>query len=261
MALYILGDPHLSFSVNKPMDIFGERWKNHAEKIKENWLSLIKSEDTVILAGDLSWAISLEEARADFEFLHQLPGHKILLRGNHDYWWDTLAKMQRFFDENEWSDFSVLQNNCIIAEGVAICGTRGWGLDESGEQAQKILRREGQRLEMSLKSAPPELKKVVVFHYPPVEGEDSSFLQILKKYQVGLCYYGHLHGPKAYSEAPFEREGIHFRLISCDALAFKPHCISDDLSHFEAEKWKIKQNSQKILGFFRKVFSIFKSKC
>ena len=159
MALYILGDPHLSFSVDKPMDIFGERWKNHAERIKENWLRSVGAEDTVILAGDLSWAISLEEAKADLEFLHRLPGKKILLRGNHDYWWETLAKMKRIFEQNGWEDFAVLQNDCVLTEGVAICGTRGWSLDGGGEQDQKILRREAMRLEMSLKSAPSEAEK------------------------------------------------------------------------------------------------------
>ena len=261
MALFVLGDPHLSFSVNKPMDIFGERWKNHADKIKENWINTVSPEDTVVLAGDLSWGISLEEAKKDLAFLHSLPGKKILLRGNHDYWWETLAKMRRFFEENGWDDFSILQNNYIEAEGLAICGTRGWSLDEGGEQDRKILRREAQRLEMSLKSAPAEMEKIAIFHYPPVEGEESLFLDVLKKYHVRLCYYGHLHGRKALEQKPFFKDGIFFRLISCDALGFSPQSINGDLDEICAQKSKIKQFSQKIIGIFRKLFSIFKSKC
>lgn len=254
MALYVLGDPHLSFSVDKPMDIFGARWKNHAEKIKENWIRTVKKEDTVVLAGDLSWGISLNEAKEDLGFLHSLPGKKILLRGNHDYWWETLAKMDRFFKENDWDDFLILQNNCISAEGFAICGTRGWNVDDGSEQDLKILRREAQRLELSLKAAPVGAERIVFFHFPPIGERESPFIPILKKYGVRLCYYGHLHGLKAGNTPIIEKENIQFQLISCDAINFIPKSVSDD---FDALFAKINQNSQKNSGFWRKVLSYF----
>lgn len=254
MALYVLGDPHLSFSVDKPMDIFGARWKDHAEKIKKNWNDTVGKDDTVVLAGDLSWGISLEEAKDDLDFLHTLAGKKILLRGNHDYWWETHAKMQRFFDENGWEDFHILHNTSVFAEGFSICGTRGWNVSEGGEQDQKILRRELQRLEHSLSAAKVDAEKIVFFHFPPMENDVSPFLPILKKYGVRLCYYGHLHGTKALNTAAFEQDGIQFHLISCDAINFTPRCVSDDFQGLIA---KNNQNSQKNHGFWRKVLSYF----
>ena len=150
MAIFVLGDPHLSLASDKPMDVFGARWENHADKIKKAWLAKVKESDTVVLAGDLSWAMSLKEAETDLAFFHALPGRKLLLKGNHDYWWDTVSKMNRFFDEREWDDFSFIFNAAYSVEGVSLCGTRGWDLAASGEQDQKILSRELQRLEHSL---------------------------------------------------------------------------------------------------------------
>ena len=252
MAIFVLGDPHLSLSSDKPMDVFGARWANHADKIKKAWRQQVTDADTVVLAGDLSWAMSLKEAEADLAFFHALPGKKLLLKGNHDYWWDTVSKMNRFFAEREWEDFSFLFNSAVEVEGVSLCGTRGWDLAANGEQDQKILARELQRLEHSL-SLGRGAEKIAFFHYPPFGEGDSPFLPILKKYGVRRCYYGHIHGIKALQTQPQIIDGIEFTLISADALAFSPLKIE-----FTG---KTDQNCQKKVGFWAKVLSLFKSKC
>lgn len=249
MAIYVLGDPHLSFSADKPMDIFGARWQNHPEKLRAAWLRIVKDSDTVVLAGDLSWAMSLKDAEADLKFFHELPGKKLLLKGNHDYWWETVAKMERFFQERNWQDFEILYNNSVIRDGLALCGTRGWVADASGEQDKKILSREVQRLEHSLQSAPEGFELVVFFHYPPFEGEHTPFAEVLKRYGVCRCYYGHIHGRAAVESKAVMRDGILYTLISADALNFSPLLIP------------FKQNEQKTRGFWAKLLSYFKGKC
>ena len=253
MAIFVLGDPHLSFSAQKPMDIFGGRWENHPIKIKEAWLEKVKAEDTVILAGDLSWAMSLKDAEPDLQFFHDLPGKKILLKGNHDYWWETAAKMNRFFQERGWDDFEILHNNSISCEKVTLCGTRGWEPESTGEQDRKILEREVQRLECSLKSAPTGRERVVFFHYPPFGGDRSPFEEVLQRYGVRRCYYGHIHGKAAQETKPIERSGIVYTLISADALNFCPLLIASQPEN--------KQNHQKRAGFWAKLLSYFKGKC
>ena len=253
MAIYILGDPHLSFSSDKPMDVFGSFWKDHPEKIRTAWKKLIRPEDTVLLAGDLSWAMSLKNAEADLAFFHDLPGKKILLKGNHDYWWETLSKMNHFLEERDWTDFEFLYNNSISCDGVTLCGTRGWDVTAGGEQDHKILQREVQRLEHSLQTAPEELERIAVFHYPPFDGDTAPFEAVLKKYGVRRCYYGHIHGRAARESKPVEKNGILYTLISADALDFTPLLI--------APQGKTKQNHQKWNGFWVKVLSYFKGKC
>lgn len=253
MALYVLGDPHLSLSGEKPMDIFGPRWQDHAKKIKKAWLETVKPEDTVVLAGDISWAMSLKEAEPDLRFFHDLPGKKLLLKGNHDYWWETLAKMNRFLKEREWEDIFFLFNNSYTVEGLTVCGTRGWEVDCFDEQAQKMLPREIQRLEHSLASAPKEGEKVVFFHYPPVVGEQDPFLPVLQKYGVRRVFYGHLHGPKALTTQPIVQNGIEYTLISADALNFSPLLVP--------QKEKIQQNRQKKPSFWSKLLTHFGWKC
>lgn len=255
MALFVLGDPHLSFSTDKPMDIFGKRWENHAARIREQWIHTVKPSDTVVLAGDISWAMTLEEAKADLFFLHQLPGRKVLLKGNHDYWWQTARKMTLFFEENGWEDFFCLYNTAIEADGFALCGTRGWNTDNDTPEDRKILAREVQRLELSLQAAPEGLERVVFFHYPPVGSGESPFLPILQKYGVRRCYYGHLHGARALETPPFEREGIRFTLISADALQFAP------LPVLKEKKGENHQNGQKKALFLAKLLSHFRRKC
>lgn len=228
MALFTMADTHLSLLVNKPMDIFGSRWKNHHEKIKEAWNKTVKEGDTVLVGGDLSWGISLEEARKDLLFLDALNGKKILLRGNHDYWWSTQKKVTDFFSENGITTLSLLQNNSFETEGVAICGTRGWYSDSANapddSDYQKIVAREAQRLKLSLDSVKDEtLEKIVFMHFPPYFEHYvcRPLIELMKEYAVKRCYFGHIHG--VYGVAPVHSfEGIDFYMVSADYLDFTP---------------------------------------
>lgn len=195
MALYAIGDTHLSLSSDKPMDVFGGGWTGYVEKLREG-LSVLEPGDTVVLCGDLSWGMSLEEARRDFAFLSSFPGRKLLLKGNHDYWWTTAAKMDRFFQENGFSSFQLLHNNSHLYGDIALCGTRGWFYEEErGGHSAKIFNRELIRLEASLKAA-GEREKYCFLHYPPLyQGyRCQEILDLLHRYGVTRCFYGHLHG-------------------------------------------------------------------
>lgn len=229
MAIFTIGDLHLSFGTNKPMDIFG--WGNHSETIKQNWTKKVKNDDTVVLPGDFSWAMSLEEAQFDFSFLEALPGTKILSKGNHDYWWNTMAKMTKFLQENEFQTIHFLQNNSYFVENKILVGTRGWLTNNwKTEENYKILKRERERLELSIKSGIEQFgedKEILCFlHYPPFFKENNvpeeiDFLNTMQKYGIQKCFYGHLHG-EAHREALVgEQKGILFELVSCDYLEFK----------------------------------------
>ncbi len=227
MALYAIGDPHLSLKSNKPMDIFGSSWQNHMEKLLAGFQE-VQPSDTVILCGDLSWGMSLEESSLDFAWLNDLPGHKIILKGNHDYWWTTANKMNRFFTEHNLQ-FDLLHNNSYEYGEIAICGTRGWFLDEEkGGHNEKMLRREVMRLEASLKSA-GEREKWVFLHYPPIyQGyRCPEILELLEKYEVSQCVFGHLHGPSCRLAVEGEHNGTAFSLVSADYLNFVPKKFSD----------------------------------
>ena len=228
MSLFVLGDPHLSLGSAKPMDIFGGAWGGYVEKLVAGF-RVVGPEDTVVLCGDLSWWMSLQEAEPDFAFLHTLPGKKIFLKGNHDYWWETTTKMTRFFAERGFSDFSVLHNNCFFYQGVALCGTRGWFLDEEKKgHNEKMMRREVIRLETSLKAA-GEREKYCFLHYPPVyQGyECAGILELLERYQVKHCCYGHLHGHSMRLAVEGKRGETEFSLVSADHLGFVPKKILD----------------------------------
>lgn len=228
MAVYAIGDTHLSLGSDKPMDVFGGGWTGYVEKLKEGF-SAISPEDTVVLCGDLSWGMSLEEAKQDFAFLNDLPGKKLLLKGNHDYWWNTASKMNKFFQENQFHTLSILHNNCGFYGDVALCGTRGWFYEEErGEHSAKVFNRELMRLEASLKAA-GEKEKICFLHYPPVyQGYCcKEIIELLQKYEVKRCYYGHLHGGSHRFAVCGERDGIHFELIAADYLRFKPEKILD----------------------------------
>lgn len=228
MALYTMGDLHLSLNSDKPMDVFGDGWSNYVERIREGF-SELGSEDVTVLCGDLSWGMSLEESLRDLEFIHALPGKKILMKGNHDYWWNTAAKMQRFFDEYGLDSLQILHNNCVFYGDVALCGTRGWfyELEESGSHTEKMRNREAGRLETSLRAA-GEREKLCFLHYPPLYTgyRCEEMLRLLRQYGVKRCYYGHLHGGMAHSRAvQGERDGTDFFLVSADYLRFKPKKI------------------------------------
>lgn len=232
MSIYVIGDLHLPFGVEKPMDIFGTGWQDYTEKIKENWNQKVKPEDTVILAGDFSWATYLEETYKDFEYLCNLPGKKIMLKGNHDYWWTTVTSMKKYLEDNNFNNIDFLYNNSFLIENKIIVGTRGWALADT-ENSRKMVKREAGRLELSLKSAiekyGEEKEIICIMHYPPVIGTymkneytyNSEFLDIMKKYNVKICYYGHLHGTSHKDAIEGKVEGIDLKLISGDYLNFK----------------------------------------
>lgn len=227
MALYAIGDLHLCLGASKPMDVFGGAWIGYMDKLKEG-LSVIGPDDTTVLLGDLSWALDLDGARADFAWINSIPGRKIILKGNHDYWWSTAAKFYKFCEENGFSDQYILNNNCYEYGKYAICGTRGWFFEEekSGQHDEKVFRRELIRLETSLKTA-GEKPKIVFLHYPPrYKGyECKEILDLLKKYDVRRCFYGHLHGASHALAMEGIWDGIDFKLVAADKLDFKPWCV------------------------------------
>lgn len=235
MALFALGDTHLSIGIDKPMDIFGDRWKNHIDKIKKGWSSVVGKDDTVIMCGDISWALSLEEAKNDLEFIDALNGRKLMLRGNHDYWWSTLSKMDGFFKSNDISTIEILQNNAYLREGKVICAARGWFNDKRSAPADidytKLVQREVGRLRLSLDAGVKlsfengiDASDILVFiHFPPVFGDCicREIVDLLHEYNIHTCYYGHVHN--AYNiPRCFEYEEIRMTIVSADYLGFVP---------------------------------------
>ena len=224
MALYAIGDLHLCLGAPKPMDVFGGSWVGYMEKL-EAGLSVIGPEDTTVLMGDLSWALDLQSAKADFAWIDRIPGRKIILKGNHDYWWSTAAKFYNFCAENGFTNQWILNNNHFEYDGWAICGTRGWFFEEekSGQHDEKVFKRELLRLEASLRSA-GALPKLVFLHYPPrYKGYVcNEILEVLQQYDVRRCFFGHLHGPSHNLAMEGLWDGIEYRLLSADKLNFQP---------------------------------------
>ena len=227
MALYAIGDLHLCLGAPKPMDIFGGAWVGYMEKLREG-MSVLGPEDTTVLMGDLSWALDLPASTADFAWINEIPGRKIILKGNHDYWWSTAAKFQKFCDEKGFTDLHLLNNNAFTYGDYAICGTRGWFFEEerSGQHDEKVFRRELIRLEASLKAG-GERQKLVFLHYPPkYKGyECPEILELLKKYEVRRCFYGHLHGGSHKLAMEGQWDGVDYRLASADYLGFRPYTV------------------------------------
>ncbi|MBR6745542.1 MAG: metallophosphoesterase [Clostridia bacterium] len=238
MAVYVIADTHLSLSTKKPMDIFGSRWNGYVEKLKKGWESHVGEDDTVVLAGDISWAMNLEEAKADFDLLEALPGKKIILKGNHDYWWQTMAKLNVFIEKNGYKTIRFLHNNAYEAEDFIICGSRGWYTDDRtapirGADAAKIVAREVQRVSMSLTAglrlqeearARGEEKELLAFlHFPPIFKGYVCDEIILELYRKGVerCYFGHIHGNYDCARV-LSYSDIDFYLISADYLLFEP---------------------------------------
>ena len=225
MSLYAIGDLHLSLTVNKPMDIFGPRWKDHVHKIQEGFAE-VGPDDTTVICGDISWGISLEEALEDFRFIQALPGQKILLKGNHDYWWCSAAKMNAFLEQNGLDSLHFLHNNFYpYGENAAVCGTKGWFYEEERGSAhdKKLMDREIGRLEFSLKAA-GDRDKYVFLHYPPKYGAYvcEEILQLFRDYGVKLCCSGHLHAESLRIAFNGWNESTEFRCVSGDAIAFRP---------------------------------------
>ena len=231
MAVFIIGDLHLSLGCEKPMDVF-QGWQDYVPRLEKNWRALVAPQDTVVLAGDTSWGMKLEESLEDFRFLEALPGRKVLLKGNHDYWWTTAAKMAAFFEANGLRSFLVLHNQSVLCEDehIALCGTRGWLAGQPDAHSGKVYAREVGRLCASLAHAQahyPLAERVAVLHYPPVYGGDSAreMLDVLAQYGVKRCFYGHLHAASIRRAAQGSIEGVEYRLISADALQFCPYKI------------------------------------
>lgn len=230
MSIYAISDLHLSFGSNKPMDIFGQNWEEHYKKISNDWLSKVKKDDLVILAGDFSWASNIKNTYEEFKYLSKLPGKKILLKGNHDYWWTTLSKMNKYLQKNNFNDINFLQNNSYLYNENIIVGSRGWAKEDTSEN-KKIIAREKLRLEMSIingiKNYGKDKEIIAVMHFPPFEKNNknkimnSEYINIMKKYNVKKCIYGHIHGKNDVYEERETIKDIEFILTSCDQLNFK----------------------------------------
>ena len=229
MALYALGDLHLAYGADKPMDIFGGRWEGYLDKLSQS-LSVLQEGDTLVVPGDFSWALELQQAKADFDFLDRYPGRKLFVKGNHDYWWPTASKFAKFCEENGYENMHLLHNNCYVYEQIALCGTRGWFYEEEqgGTHDEKVFRRELIRLEASLQAA-GEREKYCFLHYPPrYKGYTCpEILELLQKYGVTRCYYGHLHGDSHKLALEGDYAGTRFSLVASDYVNFKPVLIKE----------------------------------
>ena len=231
MAIFAIGDLHLPGQDEKPMDVFGSHWDRHFETICEHWRGLITQQDVVLIPGDISWAMQFDEAKRDLLDIAALPGKKVLLRGNHDYWWSSITKLRDFLPPG----MMALQNDAVVIDGVALCGTRGWNfpmeLNPLDAQDEKIYKRELLRLEMALQSAAQSgLPMLAMLHFPPLlkDYRETAFTALLERYPVQLCVYGHLHGMGIQNGFNGSHRGIDYRLVSCDAIGFDPVRIWDD---------------------------------
>lgn len=228
MAVFTIADLHLSFGTDKPMDVF-PGWSNYTDRIEKNWNHLIRENDTVVIAGDISWAMELRETSADFSFIHKLPGKKIILKGNHDYWWTTKKKMDAYLSESGFDSISILHNNYYTADGLALCGSRGWFYDAETDADMKVLNREAGRLRMSIEPAIKAGYEPIVFlHYPPIYNnmECYEITAVLREYGIKKCFYGHIHGGNAAKRAFIgEKDGIRYKLVSCDHIGFTPMAV------------------------------------
>ena len=225
MSLFAIADTHLSLGTDKPMDVF-RGWSDYVDRLKANWERLVTPDDTVVIAGDISWAMRLEECYADFSFLDSLPGTKLLMKGNHDYWWQTKKKIDDYLELNRFHTLKVFFNNAFEVGDVAVCGTRGWYYDKDGEHDEKVINREVGRLKMSYEAAKAYGKPIVAFlHYPPVYGgvECEEIMSALIELGITECYYGHLHGERTHVNATVgEYKGVNFHLIAGDYVRFMP---------------------------------------
>ena len=229
MSIFTIGDPHLSLASEKPMDIFAG-WGNYTERLEQCWRNTVSDGDTVVLAGDISWAMTLDEARADFAFLDALPGSKIILKGNHDYWWTTMRKMENWAEECGFSTIRFLFNNSYIISGYGICGTRAWYINEAECDNKKILARELGRLRASIDTLDLDVCSgaAAFLHYPPIYRGSilTDIVELLKVKGIEKCYYGHLHGASINHAFCGMHDGIEFKLISADYLKFAPYKIN-----------------------------------
>ncbi len=228
MAVYAIGDTHLSLGTDKPMTVF-PGWDNYVSRLEEHWRRLVTERDTVVIAGDVSWGMSLEQAKPDFAFLQSLPGKKLLFKGNHDYWWTTRRKMDTFFADNGFDTLTIVHNDAVAVDGIAVCGSRGWFNDDGVEADHLVLLREAGRLRASIRAAQQTgLEPVVFLHYPPLFGSErcEEILAVLHEEGIHRCFYGHVHSAGIRMAFSGEEAGIQYRLISADALGFCPRLVS-----------------------------------
>ncbi len=227
MSIFALGDTHLSFSVDKPMDIFGG-WHDYVTRIENNWKAIVNEDDTVVIPGDISWAMSLEDAKEDFAFLNSLPGKKLIMKGNHDYWWNTKKKMDRFIEENGFNSLFILHNNAYKAGDFVITGSRGWFYDAETSADKKVILREASRLQRSIDCAKELEGEIISFlHYPPVMSGQvcEEIFSVLKDNNISRCYFGHLHGEVARNYVKETVDSVKLDLVSADFLNFCPKLI------------------------------------
>lgn len=225
MSLFTISDLHLSLSSNKPMDVF-YGWNNYVDRLEANWKRVVTDDDTVVIPGDISWALKLEDALEDFRFIDKLPGKKIILKGNHDLWWSTMRKLQEFFEKNSIKTVTPVYNSAVVAEDKCVCGSRGWFFDKP-EASKKIILREAGRLEASISAAEQSGAEPLVFlHYPPVYADSycEEIIDVLKKHKIQTVYHGHIHGSGLHRTVS-GYDGIAFKLVSCDCIDFTPYKI------------------------------------
>lgn len=226
MSLFAIADTHLSFGADKPMDTFSG-WQNYTEKLQKNWNKIVTPADDVIIAGDISWSMNFDELIPDLDFIENLNGNKIIIKGNHDYWWNTVSKMNKLIDENHFETIKFLYNNAYNFNGFSVCGSRGWMFESEEELDIKVLNREVMRLRRSLENAESDTK-FVFLHYPPItaNSECKEIIDLLKEFGIKKCFFGHLHGEGAKYAREGVIDGIDFKLISCDRLNFTPYLIN-----------------------------------
>ncbi|MEA4912618.1 MAG: metallophosphoesterase [Oscillospiraceae bacterium] len=226
MAVFAIADLHLSLGVEKPMDIF-EGWGDYTERLRANWTDAVGAQDTVVVPGDVSWGMTLEQAAPDFDFIERLPGRKIILKGNHDYWWQTRKKLEDFKAARGYTTIDFLFNDSYVVGDVGICGTRSWFYDEA--QSDRVFQRELGRLKMSLDDLAQKScgERVAFLHYPPVYRgfRCPEIIELLRAYGVRRCYYGHIHGDSIAWAYNGNCGGVEFRLVSADNLQFRPYLI------------------------------------
>lgn len=228
MSLFVIGDTHLSLSVDKPMDVF-KGWTDYTDRLKNNWNRVVSPEDSVVIPGDISWAMNFDEAVKDFSFLNSLNGKKYILKGNHDYWWNTMSKMNGFLEDNGFDTVKIIHNNAYSVEGFALAGSRGWFYDDTAEADKKVILREAGRLRTSLRAASELGGELVAFlHYPPISSVQrcDEILSVLEEFLVKRCYFGHLHGFVPPENTKIEWNGTVFSLVSADYLDFCPRLIT-----------------------------------
>ena len=228
MALFAIADTHLSLKTDKSMTVFSG-WDDYVDRLEANWRNLVKPEDTVVIAGDISWGMNLKQAKDDFAFLHSLPGRKLIFKGNHDYWWTTRRQMDLFFAENGFDSLRIVHNDAVEVDGrYAVCGSRGWFFDAEEDADKLVLLREAGRLRTSIRAAKEMgLEPIVFLHYPPIYADQicPEIMDVLKEEEITRCYYGHVHGKGIRLAVQGEVEGIRFELISADSVHFCPVAI------------------------------------